>query len=271
MDFQSWLLTSTDNSTATAAKRAQRLRYAQRNGLRLDAFQASQEAAADTGTSYLAKQRARLSASAYGNDARLLNVLARWCGWDLHWPTPRVARAKPPEYRLDELARLRAASWGRNGLALRTRAVHELNLATGLRRGELAALERDDIDADGYNVRVTTKHGRPRRLRWADPSIWDATALRAWWDHAGPGPLFQVEGSTLANIHWSWGRTVNVAASFQRGRRTFARSLKRQGVPAETIQVYLGHAKVDTTLTYIDLQDEGASDDMQRWRPHLSW
>lgn len=271
-DFHAWLLTAAHNSPATAHKRLQRLRFAKRRGFDADAFQRGLTHAHRAGTHYLATRRLELGNSAYGNDVRLLNAYARFHSFDLHWPVPRVDRPRPPEYAAGDLAALRGCQMPTRWMTLRCRAAHQLNLATGLRRGELAALCAADLDTEGYTVRVTTKHGRPRRLAWADPRIMQDTALRTWWDATEPQErLFPVNAEVLANRHWFWGRAGGVAASFQRGRRTFGRTLKRQGVPAETIQVYLGHAKVDTTLIYLDMQDESASADMGRHGVRLAW
>lgn len=97
-------------------------------------------------------------------------------------PMEHVAKIIVPEIPVpvvtdEDLAKLLAACAGKDFLALRDTALIRILIATGGRRGEVAALKTTDIDLTSDTIRVVGKGSRPRTLVLSNKS---AQALERW-------------------------------------------------------------------------------------------
>lgn len=120
-----------------------------------------------------------------------------------HVAKPLVPEIPVPVVTDEDLAKLLAACAGKNFMALRDTALIRLLIATGGRRGELAALKVDDIDLTTDTIRVIGKGSRPRTLvlsnktaqaleRWLRMRARDKQAKRTelvWLGENGRGPM----------------------------------------------------------------------------------
>ena len=120
-----------------------------------------------------------------------------------HVAKPLVPEIPVPVVTDEDLARLLAACAGKDFMALRDTALIRLLIATGGRRGELAALKVDDIDLTTDTIRVIGKGSRPRTLvlsnktaqaleRWLRMRARDKQAKRTelvWLGENGRGPM----------------------------------------------------------------------------------
>ncbi len=173
---------------------------------------------------------------------------------------PGVLRPAQLEILFEALA---AAAAEGGGLALRDRALVELLYATGIRVGELAGLDVDDLDLDRRTLRVLGKGNKERTVPYGLPA---ALAVDDWLrrgrsDFAGPdsGPaLFlgqrgrridprQVRAVTSA-LFESLGDTS--ASGPHALRHSAATHLLDGGADLRSVQEILGHSSLATTQLY---------------------
>ncbi|MGH2740217.1 MAG: tyrosine recombinase XerC [Actinomycetota bacterium] len=178
---------------------------------------------------------------------------------------PKVAMKLPTVLKPREAADLVEAPAGLDPYAVRDRAILELLYGSGLRVGELAGLDVDDIDLGRGRVRVRGKGGVERDLPLSRPS---ADALSAYFrsgrnaiapqadDEAGPlffnrrrrriGPRdvrAMVEKYVRARLS---GRHVSPHTL----RHSFATHLMEGGADIRAVQELLGHASLANTQRY---------------------
>jgi integrase len=185
---------------------------------------------------------------------------------------PRVEQEEIEILSPDQIAAVRAALTGSSLLPI-------VDLATGMRRGELLGLQWGDIDLDAATLRVErsleetkaglrlkspkTKRGR-RNIRLPAQAV---TMLRAhrleqmelrlalgMGKLEGSTPVFSnVEGQLLRprNVTKSWSRMASrlgLSVSFHALRHTHVSMLIREGVDILAISRRIGHSKAATTL-----------------------
>jgi integrase/recombinase XerC len=151
-------------------------------------------------------------------------------------------------------------------LGRRDRAILELFYASGLRLGELAGLDLDDLNLGGRMVRVLGKGGKQRLVPFNQSA---AKAIRAYLADrealVAPGrgrarrdPLFVNYRGGRLTVR-SVDRLVrrHVAASGTRAgisphalRHSFATHLLQRGADLRAIQELLGHSRLSTTQRY---------------------
>ncbi|MGI8700733.1 MAG: tyrosine recombinase XerC [Nocardioidaceae bacterium] len=158
---------------------------------------------------------------------------------------------------------------GADPAALRDLAVLELLYASGIRVGELVALDVDDVDAARRVVRV---FGKGRKERSAPYGVPAAAALRRWVDlgrpvlaRAGSGPalLLGARGGRLDQravrtlVH---ARLADVPGAPDTGphglRHSAATHLLEGGADLRAVQEILGHASLATTQLYTHVTTE---------------
>lgn len=181
--------------------------------------------------------------------------------------SPKARRTLPPVLREDEAAELiRAATVladDGSALGLRDVAMLELLYATGIRVGELVALDIDDLDHARRVVRVLGKGRKERTVPYGAPA---ARALEAWLVRARPELM--VEGSGAALFLGARGRRIDqravrtvvhrriadVPGAPDIGphglRHTAATHLLEGGADLRSVQELLGHASLATTQLY---------------------
>ena len=149
--------------------------------------------------------------------------------------------------------------------ALRDQAIIELLYATGIRVGELCAIDLGDIDLDARTVRVLGKGNKERVVPFGVPA---ARAARAWIEVrgriAGPGAALFV-GSRGARIDQRAVRTTVERITTDAGgprlaphglRHTAATHVLEGGADLRAVQELLGHASLDTTQRYTHVSVE---------------
>lgn len=180
------------------------------------------------------------------------NACLRW-GWVevnpvIGLPFPRLPRSIPTALSSEE-ARMELARAQRAGPSIH--GMVATALYAGLRRAELIYLRRADVGTESLLVRNSPEHQvkdyeerelplhpelkgilarLPRRLPWCFPSLkglpWDPSNLRKECLRSG-----------LRGFHLL--------------RRTFATQCLRAGIDVRTVQVWLGHADLETTMRYL--------------------
>jgi integrase/recombinase XerC len=179
----------------------------------------------------------------------------------------RPHRPLPPALRHDEVRGLldAVAETALDGTAvgLRDVAVVEMLYATGIRVGELVALDVDDLDTERRVLRVFGKGRKERTVPYGRPA---AEATDAWLRRgrprlvapgSGPALFLGVRGGRMDQravrrlVHARVGEVPGAPAIGPHGlRHTAATHLLEGGADLRSVQELLGHASLATTQVY---------------------
>ena len=183
-----------------------------------------------------------------------------------HKTLPHVLRQAEARSLVEQAAEL--ADDG-SPLGLRDVALLELLYATGIRVGELCALDIDDLDRERNVVRVFGKGRKERVVPFGHPA---ARAIERWL--ALGRPQVRIEGSGAALFLGARGRRIDQRAVRQlvhdrvagvdgapdigpHGlRHTAATHLLEGGADLRSVQELLGHASLATTQVYTHVTTE---------------
>lgn len=153
-------------------------------------------------------------------------------------------------------------------VGLRDLAVMELLYATGIRVGELCALDIDEVDSSRRVVRVFGKGRKERSVPYGVPA---AAALQVWLTDARPqlvrpgsGPaLFlgarggRIDQRTVRRLVHARIDAVDAPDLSPHGlRHTAATHLLEGGADLRSVQELLGHASLATTQIYTHVSGE---------------
>jgi integrase/recombinase XerC len=225
--------------------------------------------------SWLANQQTRGRArTTLARRATAVRVFGAWVvrsGRLAHDPTtglgsPKAHRPLPPALGHDDVRQLldAATEHALDGgvVAVRDLAVLEVLYATGIRVGELCALDVDDVDESRRVVRVLGKGRKERTVPYGVPA---ERALRAWTarrselTRSGSGPALFL-GARGGRIDPRAVRTLvhtrlaEVPGAPDVGphalRHTAATHLLEGGADLRSVQELLGHASLATTQIY---------------------
>ncbi len=190
----------------------------------------------------------------------------RDAGLQLGSPAPH--RTLPAVLGVDEARSLvesavGAVADGTDPVGLRDVAILELLYATGIRVGELAGLNIDDVDHDRNVVRVLGKGSKERVVPFGVPA---ARAVSDWLRSGRPALQSETAGAALfvgargrridqravrTMVH---KRIAEVPGAPDMGphglRHTAATHLLEGGADLRTVQEMLGHASLNTTQLY---------------------
>jgi integrase/recombinase XerC len=189
-----------------------------------------------------------------------------------HDPSLRLAAPKraghlPEVLRQSDAAALMdiaaVASDDQDALHLRDRAALELLYASGIRVGELTALDVDDLDLAGGVVRVMGKGGKERTVPFGGPA---REAVQAWLTlgrpqvaaaDSGPALLLGRRGRRAdprqirSAVHSLLEHVPNAPDLGPHGlRHSAATHLLEGGADLRLVQELLGHASLATTQIY---------------------
>jgi integrase/recombinase XerC len=183
--------------------------------------------------------------------------------------TPKADTALPRTLSVDEAALVVEARTGDDAFATRDRALLELLYATGLRVGELVALDLADVDLSSRQLRTLGKGRKERIVPFGERA---KTALRAYLavrGTLGPKSARRTEGEAVflnatgtrltdRSVRRILDRALREAAvarhvSPHALRHSFATHLLQAGADLRAIQELLGHASLATTQKYTHL------------------
>jgi len=177
----------------------------------------------------------------------------------------RVRRTLPIILSREEVSRLIEAA-----KTLKHRTALSVAYGAGLRVSEVTALKVGDIDSQRMLLRVEQGKGHKDRYALLPPILLER--LRTWWRHAHAegkilpgGYLFPGLDPMDSMSTRQLNRAVHEAAaaahidkrvSMHSLRHAFATHLLEQGENIRTIQVLLGHKKLETTALYTHVATE---------------
>jgi integrase/recombinase XerC len=231
--------------------------------------------------SWLAKQqslgKARSTMSRRATAARVFSAWAQRTGRIATDPGALLASPKPHKTlpgvlgQADTRAVLNAAAVAADDgspVGLRDLAIMELLYATGIRVGELCALDLDEVDRSRRVVRVFGKGRKERSVPYGVPA---AAALDTWLQTARPklvqpgsGPaLFlgarggRIDQRTVRRLVHARIDAVDAPDLSPHGlRHTAATHLLEGGADLRSVQEMLGHSSLATTQIYTHVSAE---------------
>jgi len=176
-------------------------------------------------------------------------------------PTPKRPKLLPKNLTVDEVFNLLDAIAGDDFAAVRDKAILELLYATGVRVGELASLDLEDIDVSAGLVRVLGKGNKERIVPFGRKA---GAALLRWLSVAEAhrqreheALFLNLRGTRLTDrsVRRLLDRRLREAAIAARIsphalRHTFATHMLGAGADLRAIQELLGHASLSTTQRY---------------------
>ncbi|MEH0109106.1 tyrosine recombinase XerC [Tersicoccus sp. MR15.9] len=187
---------------------------------------------------------------------------------------PRRDHTLPSVLRQPQMAaaltRAADAATPEDPATVRDTAILELLYATGVRVGELTALDVDDVDAERRTVRVIGKGNKERTVPFGIPA---ARALDAWLRLARPALATDASGAALFLgqrggrldqrrvrdvVHRATGAVDGrgPSAGPHALRHTAATHLLDGGADLRAVQELLGHSSLATTQIYTHVSVE---------------
>lgn len=146
---------------------------------------------------------------------------------------------------------------------LKERAIVEVLLSTGIRVSELVGLKI--IDIDQLNNTITVRHGKGDKDRIVYTNDVCIRHLNKYIKGRSDNGeyVFYNKNKTPLNaggvryiLNCISKRTGINAVHPHRFRRTFATNLAKRGMDIQNIQKLLGHSNIDTTMTYVCVNNE---------------
>ncbi len=185
----------------------------------------------------------------------------------LRLAAPKRAQSLPPVLAQRDVTALldlaAVASDDDDPVHLRDRAVLELLYATGIRVGELAAVDVDDVDLGTNLVRVLGKGAKERTVPFGVPA---RRALVDWMERGRPRLVRDGSGSALflgrrggrldprqvrSLVHAMMAHVPDAPDIGPHGlRHSAATHLLEGGADVRMVQELLGHASLSTTQLY---------------------
>jgi integrase/recombinase XerD len=170
----------------------------------------------------------------------------------------------------DELARLFAAA--RHPLS---RTFLMVAYGTGLRLSELSHLRVSDIDSHTDRMCIRVQQGKGAKDRYVPLSGDVLQVLRAWWRHAHPrewvfGGPNDASQPVKRGTAQRWYRSTCAHAGITKHggihtlRHCYATHLLEAGVDLHSLQQWLGHNHISTTMRYLHLARPDSPDGARR-------
>jgi len=179
---------------------------------------------------------------------------------------PRAARQLPKALTVEQMQRLLDAGAANTPALVRDRAMFELLYSSGLRLGELVALDADDgrLDLREGEVTVTGKGSKTRTVpvgARAREALREWLKLRAQLAASGERALFvgargaRIAPGTVQARLKAWARRQGLGAPVHPHvlRHSFASHVLQSSQDLRAVQEMLGHSSISTTQVYTHL------------------
>ena len=175
-------------------------------------------------------------------------------------PYPKVPRRLPTILTIEEVKRLIASA-----RTLTERTMLMVLYSTGMRNAEMRHLQVRDIDSKAMLVHI--QHGKGGRDRYVPLSATLLATLREHWRWMRPATwLFpgtidnwRADKPITPKVVWDACRTAAERAGIEKRvsahtlRHSYATHLLEGGADLRTIQLLLGHVKLEHTVLYLHL------------------
>jgi integrase/recombinase XerD len=181
----------------------------------------------------------------------------------------KMAQAKTlTQNEIDQVLRYIAT---KNRYAIRNRALLLTSFYSGMRVGEIASLTISDIQNDDDTIKSEIRLSASQTKGNVGRVVFVNEKLRTELDNYlrnrrikdKDKPLFYTEkregfnANTLTQwFFWLYKKAGISSASSHSGRRTFITNLANKGVGVRVLASLAGHKSINTTMIYIDTNDE---------------
>ncbi len=183
---------------------------------------------------------------------------------------PRLGRALPTVYTIEEIDLLLSSIYVSNPYGLRDRALFELVYSCGLRVSEVAGLECQRVYLDQDLIRVRGKGDKERYLplgeeakHWLSVYLQEGRPKLLKNGRRGESHLFLNSRGTGISRKGIWKRYSAIvertglpSSKVHTLRHSFATHLLKGGADLRSVQELLGHADISTTQVYTHLDNE---------------
>jgi integrase/recombinase XerC len=177
--------------------------------------------------------------------------------------TPKVQRKLPEFLELSEVESLLTAPDTNTAIGLRDRAILELLYSTGMRVGELLALDLSDLDRQNALVKVRGKGKKERILPVGGAALSSLDSYLARRHELKCGKPAQAiflsqrgnrlpDAKSIQRRIEKYARAAGIREKITPHmlRHTFATHMLNAGADLRSIQELLGHASLSTTQIY---------------------
>ena len=175
-------------------------------------------------------------------------------------PYPKAPRRLPTILTIEEVKRLIEAA-----RTLTERTMLMVLYSTGMRNAEMRHLQVCDIDSQAMLIHI--QHGKGGRDRYVPLSVTLLATLRAHWRWMKPttwlfpGTIdnWRADKPITPKVVWDACRTAADRAGLEKRvsahtlRHSYATHLLEGGADLRTIQLLLGHVKLEHTVLYLHL------------------
>lgn len=177
----------------------------------------------------------------------------------LRIPPIKVPKTIRKPYSPKELAMLEGAAWDPDNS--RDLAIIHFLRSTACRINEACQLNIEDVDMANRRAKVYGKGAKERFIHFDEEAELYLTSYLAEREDDDPALFHGRQGRLspdgVRRMLKRVAAKANVAKTHpHRFRRTQATNLLRKGMPLEKVSKLLGHDNLDTTMTYIYLDDE---------------
>ena len=185
-------------------------------------------------------------------------------------PMNNLTTIKMPKVKKQPLSAVDAAKVAEVAGTVRDRALIAFLTATGCRVGEVVGANREDIDWETKSLIVCGKGEKERRVLLDDVT---AMRLKTYLDSRTDScpALFAGRGGVrlgiggIEKVLRKAGKAAGVEKVHpHRYRRTFASDLIKKGMPIQEVQLLLGHEKIETTMTYVTVDERDVAERYRR-------
>lgn len=149
-------------------------------------------------------------------------------------------------------------------------AVHFL-LATGCRISEMCSVNRNDIDWSGMKLPVVGKGDKRRTVYLDDVTVLMLRRYLKTREDIDPALFYSKSGTrfTPSGVQQMLKRVENRAGvpgvHPHRFRHTLATNLVDRGMSVQEVAAILGHAKLDTTMTYVMVKERNVENSYRKF------
>lgn len=216
--------------------------------------------------SYLMETR-KVTSTTIDNTRRIFNSFYNYCvvnGLLYSNPCKKIDKIKGQKRIKKPFSNMEIIVMRDNFKDVREEAIFELLLSSGMRIGELAILNKTDLNMEDCTVIVTGKGNKQRECFFSELAKYkiqkyletrtdDNPALFVSLN--SPFNRLKINGVERSIRELGYRSGVNQVHP-HRFRRTFATNLLYKGVPIDQIQKFLGHSQIETTQLYASSNDE---------------
>ena len=245
---------------------------------------------------YLAKNKKSCSNTTLDNKRRYLNTFFEWCLDEeivKKSPLRRMEKIKSikkvkeafTEIEIEKMRNqlifrkerivLNQSEYYKEIKKLRNIAIFETLLSTGVRVAELVSIDTDDVNLETGEIVVLGK-GNKERIVYLNARAKIALFnyinkrkdnLECLFISCNPqtGEFSRLDISGVELMIRKLGKDLEIDAYPHKFRRTTATSAANKGMPIEQVQKMLGHASLNTTQIYVNVQTKAVKDSHEKY------